>query len=149
MAQPYPGVRHTIQQAYLRQDVPSDSVDIILNSLSKSTLNQYNVALKQWYLFCQINKLDCFNTSTKEILRFLTEQFKKGASYGTLNSFRSALSLIIDKDTYNRDTISRFFKGIFKMKPTFPKYHSTWDPNIVLEYLSKIPNETVHLTYQT
>lgn len=142
MAQPYPGVRHIIQQAYLRQDIPSDSVDIILNSLSKSTLNQYNVALRKWYLFCQINNLDCYNSSIREIISFLTIQFKKGASYGTLNSFRSALSLIIGKDTCNSEIISRFFKGVFKMRPVFPKYHFTWDPNIVLEYLSKIPNES-------
>lgn len=138
-------MRHIIKQAYLKQDIPSDSVDIILNSLSKSTLSQYNVALKQWYLFCQINNFDCYNSPIKNIVTFLTEQFKKGASYGTLNSFRSALSLIIGKETCNCDIISRFFKGVFKMKPVFPKYHTTWDPNIVLEYLSKIPNESAPL----
>lgn len=145
MAQSYPGVRHIIQQAYLRQDIPNDTVDIIYNSLSKNTLNQYNVAIKQWYIFCQTNNLNCYESSKREVLGFLTEQFKKGASYGTLNSFRSALSLIIGKDICNNDTICRFFKGVFKMKPSFPKYHSTWDPNIVLEFLSKISNESAPL----
>lgn len=150
MAQPYPGVRNIIRQAYLRQDIPVDSIEIMLNSLAKNTLSQYNVALKQWFLFCQLYNLDCFDTPHREILRFLTEQFKNGASYGTLNSFRSALSLIIGKDNCNNSHINRFFKGVFKLKPNFPKYCSTWDPNIILNYLSNLyPNESITIDLLT
>lgn len=121
----------------------------MINSLSKNTLNQYNVALKKWFQFCQSNSLDCYDTSNKEILRFLTDHFKKGASYGTLNSFRSALSLIMNKDIRNND-LNRFFKGIFRLKPNFPKYQSTWDPNIILNYLSNLyPNGSITIDLLT
>lgn len=136
MAQPYPGVCSIVRQAYLNRGIPSDTIDIMLKSLSKNTLNQYNVALKQWFNFCQVNNVDLFNGSVADILRFLTGKFNENASYGTLNSYRSSLSLIIGKDHCNDDCIVRFFKGVFKSKPCFPKYISTWDPNLVLEYLS-------------
>lgn len=122
----------------------------MINSLSSNTVSQYNVAIKKWFIFCQLNNLDYYDVSVREILKFLTDQFQEGASYGTLNSFRSALSLIIGKDRCNCDSITRFFKGVFKMKPCFPKYSFTWDPNIVLEYLANIyPNDSITLEMLT
>lgn len=68
-------------------------------------------------------------------MHFLTGEFERGSSYNSLNSHRSALKLL-----YNRfedeDILSRFFRGIFKLKPIFPKYNVTWDPCVVLKYLS-------------
>ena len=34
--------------------------------------------------------------------------------------------------------ISRFMKGIFKINPPTPRYKTTWDPHIVLNYLSSL-----------
>lgn len=34
--------------------------------------------------------------------------------------------------------IKRFLKGVFRIKPVFPRYNETWDPNPVLEYLEKL-----------
>lgn len=35
------------------------------------------------------------------------------------------------------DRIKRLLKGAFKLKPSFPKYCNTWDPQIVLNYVSE------------
>ncbi|XP_049871953.1 uncharacterized protein LOC126370882 [Pectinophora gossypiella] len=122
----------------------------MINSLSKNTISQYNVALKQWFQFCQLHNTDLYDVTVAFILNFFTHIFQKGASYGTLNSFRSALSLILSKKLSNDENISRFFKGVFRIKPTFPKYNAIWNPNLVLEYLSKLyPNESLNLNMLT
>lgn len=80
------------------------------------------------------------------ILNFLTERFQNGAAYGTLNSLKSALSLLLDNELGCNKDISRFFRGIYKLRPSLPKYKETWDPNIILEYISNFfPNEGLDL----
>lgn len=52
-----------------------------------------------------------------------------------MNSHRSALSLISLQNLEADSMISRFMKGISKIRPSQPKYNSTWDPEQVLSYL--------------
>lgn len=107
----------------------------MLSSLANSTIKQYHDALKSWHLFCQEFKKDEFNPSIPDALHYLQEIKIKGASYGTLNTHRSALSLIT-KDKIEEDPlISRFMKGAFKENPTKPKYNATWDVSTVLHKL--------------
>lgn len=81
------------------------------------------------------------------ILNFLTAQYKAGASFSTLNTLRSALALILGKQLSDDHRISRFFKGVFKTKPSLPRYQSTWDPNQILDYVTSwYPNEELPLT---
>lgn len=48
------------------------------------------------------------------------------------------------------DRIVRFFKGVFRLRPTLPKYDITWDPALVLGHLSsKFPNEDLNLEVLT
>lgn len=76
--------------------------------------------------------MDSLNSTPNEILLFLTDKFQNGASYGTLNSMRSAISLISPGDVGNNPLISRFFKGIFRLRPSLPKYSQTWNTEIAL-----------------
>ncbi|KAI8431183.1 hypothetical protein MSG28_001221 [Choristoneura fumiferana] len=144
--QTLPGVREVIREAFLKKSLQDSTIDIMIKSLSNSTLQQYNTAYKQWVQFCNTNKIDWSETTTPVLLGFLTQLFEKGASYGTLNSTRSALSLIFGKQLCNNDYITRFFKGIFKIKPNLPKYQFTWDPSKVLSFLSGLyPNESLSI----
>lgn len=54
---------------------------------------------------------------------------------GSLNSLRSALSLIIGSHLGTNDQIKRLFKGFFKLRPTAPKYNSTWNVSILLKHI--------------
>ena len=96
------------------------------------------MALNQWNLFCNREKIDFFNPKNHTVLKFLTKKFKEGASYGTLNSYRSAISLISTDKIGEDPLISRLLKGIFKLKPVFPKYSFTWDVSIALNYIAKL-----------
>lgn len=109
-----------------------DTINILEASLADSTSKQYSTELRQWFEFCNINNKDPYLAEDRTILRFLTDKFNKKAAYGTLNTARSAVALINDRDNSKSKLINRFFQGVYRLRPTTPKYCSTWDPSVVL-----------------
>ena len=77
------------------------------------------------------------------VLDFLTELYDSGLGYSALNTARSALSTIVnlpgEHTVGSHPLICRFLKGVFKVRPTLPRYEQTWDTSVVLDYL-----ETLH-----
>lgn len=128
-----------------------EAAKVIENSIATSTLKQYDVGLRAWFAFCRDSDppADPLEFSVPRTLTFLTLLFHKGASYGTLNSTRSAISLITDQKLGQDPGIKRFFKGIFRLRPSRPKYKTTWDPSIVLTFLRTIDNDTCELDLLT
>lgn len=109
-------------------------------------MKQYDCSLKLWWNYCSKFNIDPYESSVPYILKFLSENFNSGASYGTLNTTRSALSLLIGPKIGSDDRIKRFFKGVFRLKPPMPKYNVTWDPAVVLNMLEAYyPNEEIGL----
>ncbi|XP_047028734.1 uncharacterized protein LOC124636613 [Helicoverpa zea] len=118
----------------------------MLASLAGSSLKQYDVCLKKWFLFCKVNNFDIYEASVPTVIKFLTQIYESGAKYATINSYRSALSLILGQDLGNNDCIKRFCKGIFRLRPPLPKYDTTWDVSVVLNFLATLyPNESQNL----
>lgn len=118
----------------------------MLASLSPNTLKQYNCVYKKWWLFCKNSSIDLFNNNIPKVLQFLTEQYDAGCNYSTLNTYRSALALILGKRFSQDDSVLRFVKGVYKTRPCFPRYKVSWDPNTVLDHLSQFyPNENQSL----
>ncbi|KAI8432501.1 hypothetical protein MSG28_004882 [Choristoneura fumiferana] len=140
----YPGCRAAIGEAYIKRGVPAASVNVMLSSLTTNTYKQYDVALKLWWQFCNKYSINPYKKSVTSVLKFLTERFQNSASYGTINSARSALSLLLGPDIGRDDSIKRLMKGVFKSKPPKPKYDFTWDPAIVLNHLT-YPNNNISL----
>ena len=98
MEKPYPGCREIIREAFIIQGIPEESINISLSSLSDSSYKIYNTALKKWFNYCLLHKVDLFTASISDVLSFLTAEFNNGLSYSSINSTRSALSLIIKED---------------------------------------------------
>lgn len=122
----------------------------MLDSLAQNTYKQYNTVLKLWWPFCANRSVNPYRASVNIVLEFLTERFEAGASYGSINSARSALSLLIGSEIGQDDNIKRLLKGVFRSKPPTPKYETTWDPAIVLNYLSFCyPNDMVGIARLT
>ncbi|XP_050297432.1 uncharacterized protein LOC126737682 [Anthonomus grandis grandis] len=109
----------------------------MLASISNSTIKQYNVSLRKWWIFCEKNNINVFQSDSKQVVKFLSMCQYEGASYNSLNAHLSAIKLITDI-TGNLEIFKRFLKGAFRIKPCFPKYQETWDPEKVLNYLSKL-----------
>lgn len=85
-----------------------------------------------------------YSASIPTVISFFTMLYNNGSQYGTLNTCRSALSLILDHDITSDSRLQRFLKGVFRLRPPLPKYNSTWDTNCVLDHLDTwYPNENI------
>lgn len=113
-------------------------------------MKQYSVTFKLWWEFCQEHHINPFEGPLSSVIAFLVSTFYKGASYGTINSHRSALSLLLGNNVGSDERIKRLLKGMYRKKPSCPKYSSTWDPKIVLDYISEwYPNINLSLVKLT
>lgn len=122
----------------------------MLGSLSENTLKQYNVSFKLWWQFCREHNSPYLGINIANVLLFLTEQFNNGCSYGTLNTHRSALSLLLGSEIGSNESVKRLLKGAYKRKPNLPRYTNTWDPQIVLNHISTwYPNNDLDLEKMT
>lgn len=118
----------------------------MIASLTESTLKQYEKPIRLWWIFCIEKNISPFDATIEYVITYLTDIFKNVGAYGTVNSYRSALSLVLSYDIGKDAMIKRLFKGISVLKPQRPKYDCTWDPSSVLEYLKTLyPNETISL----
>lgn len=120
-------------------------MEITIASLSGSSMKQYDNPLRRWWRFCVDNNIPLTKANPTDVIRFLTIRYNEGAAYGSLNTMRSAIALIIGPEIGQNAEIKRFFKGIARLRPSEPKYQSTWDPKIVLYYLKKRPSESLSL----
>ncbi|KAJ8911445.1 hypothetical protein NQ315_008331 [Exocentrus adspersus] len=136
-----------IREAYSLKNLPVSSYDILLASISNATLKQYDSALKQWWQFCLTNKMCPFKFKVNDLLSFLSLKYNEGASYGSLNTMRAAISLIsFNTNTCKDQVVTRFFKGVFRKRPLRPKYKKTWDVSIVLNFIKTyFPLESLSL----
>lgn len=125
--------------------MPEQSLDLCLSSITDSTLKQYSVGLKLWWSFCNKRHHNPFIVTVPQAIEFLTCQFHNGASYGTLNSHRSALGQIAGPDLASDYRLKRFFKGVFGKKPPKPRYENTWDPHMVLTHARSLITDTIPL----
>lgn len=89
-----------------------------------------------------------FSASSSQVIIFFQFLMNSNAKwrFGTFNSCRSALTLILPESTMNDIRLRRFFKGIQKCRPKKPKYNFSWDPKLVIDFLSTMfPNEELSL----
>lgn len=119
------------------KDMPENSLEFILASLKVSTYKQYDSALKKWWRFCTENNCNPYSAEVPQVVKFLAAQCKNGAAHGSLNSTRSAISLILGPHIGEDFRVKRFFQGVFNSNPPRPKYNITWDPKIVLDYFKR------------
>lgn len=133
----------------MKQNVPESALDTMISSLSPNTLSQYSSSLKLWWQYCEQNKNDFYDVTVPNLMGFLMKCFNSGSAYGTLNNHRSAIALVSMNDFSQDSRLKRFYKGIFKLKPVFPRYSTTWDTNIVLDYLNNVNNDSASLELLT
>jgi len=84
------------------------------------------------------DKKSPFSFIVDQVLTFLTQELQEAGSYSTLNTSRSAISLISDNGIGNHPMIKRFCKGASNLKPQKPKYDFIWDPAPVISTLATV-----------
>ena len=89
-------------------------------------------------------KFNPFSPTVPQVLEFLNDYFKTGVGYSALNTARSALSSIItlpgNVTIGEHPLVKRFMRGIFNIKPSLPRYTTTWDVSVLLKYLESVDN---------
>lgn len=136
-----------MRTAYKLKGFPECTWFITEHSLSDNTMRQYDSTYRAWWEFCKQQTISPFKAEVGNVLEFLNKQFnEKKWGYGTFNSWRSALSLILSEDIGTDIRIRRFMKGISKLRPCRPKYQTTWNPQLVLNYVGTLyPNEDLSI----
>lgn len=128
-------------EALEKRGYPEETIETTLRSITEATKKQYSSSLHSWWKWCQHNNVSLFSNSVQDVLKFFQEELDtKNCKFGTFNQHRSALALILPIDVGGNILVRRFLKGVYRLRPPKPKYHCTWDPIIVLNYIKTLPS---------
>lgn len=122
--------------SFVERNVPESAIQTLLASLADSTIRQYTRPLRSWWLFCQERRYAVFRPTAEHALEFLALEMQTVGSYSSLNTSRSAISLISHNQIGDNSLIKRFCKGAGNLKPSRPKYDHVWDPEPVIVKLN-------------
>ncbi|XP_039304170.1 uncharacterized protein LOC120357547 [Solenopsis invicta] len=121
-------------------------MEVTLASITQATKTQYSRPIKLWWLYCKQNQIDCFCPSPSAVLEFLSISVASSRSYSSLNTVRSAVSLISVNEVGSHPLVRRFFKGIAALKPQRPRYDFIWDTAPVVTRLASLyPHDNLSL----
>ena len=139
-----------IREYYQKRKFSEESITVICSSWRESTKLQYEVYSKEWIRFCHRRKIDPMLYNEVNCVHFLNDLFQRGKSYSALNTARSTLSCFLTNNAGttigNSPSVKRFLKGVFELKPPFPRYKFVWDVSIVLSFLGNFfPHEDLPL----
>lgn len=127
---------------YKSKNISSRAARIIMSSWRTGTKKQYSTSIKKWFTSCRERQIDTFQVPVNIILDFLTELYENGLGYSAINTSRSALSALgIVQDGFAigaHPVVIRFMKGIHNLRPSVPRYVTTWDVSKVLNYLKTL-----------
>lgn len=91
-----------------------------------------------------------FSPTIENVLNFLALESESVNCYSTLNTTRSAISLITHDSIGNNLLVKRFCKGVSALKPARPRYDHIWDPAPVIAKLKNFyPHEDLSLEVLT
>jgi hypothetical protein len=127
-----------IRQAIQGIGMSQEATEIVMSSWRKATQKQYKGYIERWLKFCSENDFNCRSPQISEVIDYLVTLFESGLGYSCVNTARSALSLQSGNPLGSHPLVVRFMKGVFELRPSLPRYTSTWDVNIVLTYLKSL-----------
>ena len=87
-----PGCFSGLRECLKSAGIPENTANIILSSWRGNTQKQYGTYLKKWSKFCDRSKIDKFQPSIADLLKFLTELHDSGLGYSAVNTAKSAIS---------------------------------------------------------
>ena len=87
-------------------------------------------------------ELEQVTTDSESGHLYLTSLFRSGLSYGSVNLARSALSSSLPyldgKAVGQHPVICKILKGMYNRRPQQSRYSSTWDVDVLLEYIREM-----------
>ena len=143
-----------LRQGYRDKELSEEATSLLLRSRRLKTNKSYHSLFHKWHNWCDRRHTDPFSGPVSEVVNFLAHLFMEGYSYNSLNSYRSAISSAHDQvEGYTvgqHPLVTRLLKGAFNDRPPLPKYTSTWEVQVVLDYLQLLgENESLSLKQLT
>ena len=132
---------------YASQSLSRAAGDLLLSFWRTKSNKTYDSHFKKW---CTTRGSDLISGPVSEVANFLADLHIEGYQSSSLNVFRSAVSLVHDKvdsvEVEKHPIVARLLKGAFHLCPPLPWYSSTWDENVMLQYLKGLgPTTTLSL----
>ena len=118
---------------------------IIQSGWAKGTKSVYGLGYRYYTEFCRRHQMDPLVPDPVNLLNFLTFCFEvKKSEYRTLNCYRSAVSSTLPNNPTTGQPVgqdhlvSRFFRGVRRLRPPRVKLFPTWSISTVLNYLKSL-----------
>ena len=118
---------------------------IIQSGWAEGTKSVYGLGYRYYTEFCKKHQMDPLVPDPVNLLNFLTFYFEvKKSEYRTLNCYRSAVSSTLPNDPstglpVGQDPlVSRFFRGVRRLRPPKVKLFPSWSVSTVLKYLKTL-----------
>lgn len=111
--------------------------------LTSGTSKTYKCSFAKFTKFCSNLGVSAVSCGPDIIVQYIKSLFDSGASYNTVNHSRSAISKF--HEGFNgvnagcHKLVCIAVKAVFKQRPPIPKYLSTFDINIVFNYIKTLP----------
>ena len=133
-----------IRQNARNPALSSEARNLLQRKLSGGSKKTYQGPWKRWCCWCNQRSLDPISAPVESVANYLAEEQCR-IGYSALNTTRSAISAYHDKcdgkPVGQHELIKDIMESALKIKPPKPKYTSTWDVNLVLEYIRQLgPN---------
>lgn len=121
-------------------------------SCTNSTWKQYDTCIKRWIQFCKEKLLDPFEDNVFNVISFLEYLYNLKLSYMSINTARSALSTVFVNRTPplgEERLVTRFMKGVSKLRPPRARYQVTWDASTVLNAIKNLDDSFRSISMKT
>ena len=114
----------------------------MMSSCADKTKTQYEIYVAKYMDYCTEHQIVWNKPTINDVLEFIVNLYNTGVGYSSLNSCRSALSLILKPiDGFvigEHPLVRRIIKGVFRSRPPRPRYAYTWDVKTLLDNLASL-----------
>ena len=143
-----------LRQKFRHSCLSTEASDLMLSSWRTKSSQTYDSLFNKWVGWCSERHRDPVSGPIADVANFLAYLFKEGYKSRFLNSFRSAISSVHDPvdgiEVGKHPTISRLLKGAYHSRPPLPRYTSTWNVQVVVQYLDGLgPSDFLSLKQLT
>ena len=123
-----------------------DLDDFLSNHLAPGTLKGYRGSFAKFSRYCADKGQNPKNCPPIFIASYLKYLHESGSQFSTINHARSAISKFHDGFSGTQagclKLVSMAVKAVFKLNPPLPRFTSTFDPSLVLNYLKNLPSNS-------
>ena len=113
-------------------------VELLVAGNRATTIAAYEAAWRNWTSWNVRRGYDTLHNDLGNILDYLTDLFESGVAYRTISLHRSMLFSTLNPvdgvPVGSHRLVTQLLKGCYNLNPPRPKYNSTWDPEVVLEF---------------